>query len=211
MIEVLSQRHTHPGTGAPVDVRVTVAMIDGRPEVIGVEMWSVHPATVDKTFTGMTPRAAEKKWGPVDPDKPAAGIRTIDLRLPLATIAEDVAKRARRSASLVASKRSDADHWAAKPRVQSEAERIIAATGAEPAKPRGRRPLPRSHYEEVAKVYSDAIGDPTQAVKEHWHVSKSQAAKWIYRCRREPLNLLPPTSRGRLTTTAAHRPDEEDN
>lgn len=68
------------------------------------------------------------------------------------------------------------------------------------AKSRGRRPLPRSHYEKVAAVYLEALHDnqdPTQAVRDHFIISKSQAAKWIYRCRRPPLNLLDPTTRGR--------------
>ncbi len=57
-----------------------------------------------------------------------------------------------------------------------------------------------SHYVEVAQVYTEALRNkvnPTTAVKDHFVVSKGQAAKWVYRCRRPPLNLLDATGRGR--------------
>jgi hypothetical protein len=61
--------------------------------------------------------------------------------------------------------------------------------------PRGRKPLyGLEHFSAVAAVYIEAEVKPTQAVANHWKVSKSAAAKWIARCRE--LGLLPKTTRG---------------
>jgi hypothetical protein len=67
----------------------------------------------------------------------------------------------------------------------------------------------RAHFKEVADVYLQAVtqdAPPRLAVSEHFNITPSQAAKWIYRCRREPLNLLPPTSRGSITARVSNAP-----
>jgi len=206
VVEVLSQhRERWPDKDSgPLTLSVTIAIVDGRPQPIGVEVWAVHPAALEKWVTGMTRSAAEQKWGQVDPDAEPAAIRTVDLRLPLGRMVEDAVNRERRTAGYIAAgafaRQGNVAEWTKAPRVKAHAKRVLELTEPEPPKPRGRRPLPRSHYEEVAAVYREALRDnrdPTQAVKDYFIVSKSQAAKWIWRCRREPLNLLDPTVRGR--------------
>lgn len=64
---------------------------------------------------------------------------------------------------------------------------------------RGRPPAyGPEHFARVAEIYRDAWRDgenPTVAVAERMHVSRSAAAKWVARAR--GLGLLPETSRGR--------------
>ncbi|HVC15443.1 MAG TPA: hypothetical protein VND62_11355 [Acidimicrobiales bacterium] len=64
----------------------------------------------------------------------------------------------------------------------------------------GRRPhYGREHFEKVARVYSEALAagyPPTAEVARKFNVSTSAAAKWVARCRRPPLGLLPPTTKG---------------
>lgn len=197
------QRWPDPDEG-PLQLCIIVGLVDGRPEAVGVEIWGVNPAELPRWVTGMTPEQVERKWilPPVVEDP--SGIRTVDLRLPLGRIVEEVTRASERTAGYLQSDRAKRQGgWVAKAPVQSEARRITKAVESTqpkaPGRP-GRRPLPRSHYVEVANVYRAALRrgeNPTQAVMERWVVSKSQASKWIYRCRRPPLNLLDATSRGR--------------
>lgn len=55
-----------------------------------------------------------------------------------------------------------------------------------------------THFAQVAEVYIEAARagqHPTAAVREHFTVSRSAAAKWVARCR--DMGLLPPTERGK--------------
>jgi hypothetical protein len=183
----------------PLEVNVTVGIVGGRPEPIGVEIWAVDPATLPEWATGMSPAAAKKRWT-FEPDAPPAAIRTTDLRLPLGRLVEWSVVNLRWTFDTLTSTRIEEVDSRDRPALRRFTKRVLELTEPEPEKPRGRRPLPRSHYENVAAVYRQALSDnqdPTQAVKEHFTISKSQAAKWIYRCRRYPLNLLDPTVRGR--------------
>ena len=77
------------------------------------------------------------------------------------------------------------------------AARALASLEARGAR-RGRKGHPPEHFVEVAAVYRDAYRfrrPPTQAVADHWTVSKSTAAKWVAKARDR--GLLPPTSRGK--------------
>lgn len=60
------------------------------------------------------------------------------------------------------------------------------------------------HWQEVARIYREAMStrQPTLVVSEHFHVSRSTAAKWVRRCR--DLGLLPETTQGK--TSAAPKP-----
>lgn len=204
MTTILRQHHERwpdRETG-PLEICVTIGMIDGRPEAIGFEAWGVHPAVVGQAFTGTTGEDARARWRLIDPDREAA-IRTDHLRIPLGRIVEGAVAKARREARVLGSDPVRRHGFAGRPAVQREAARLRAALDGDTPVPkrRGRLPLPRPHYEEVARVYEAAETNPTQAVADHFVVSKGQAAKWVYRCRREPLNLLPPTHRGRPTQT----------
>jgi hypothetical protein len=207
VVDVITQPHRRwpdPKDG-PFELCVTVAIVDGRPEAVGLEVWACDPAQLPKQFTGMTAKAATEKWRFVDREAEPDAIRTADIRrIALGQIVDEAVQGVRKTATVLTTsdqvgKRKPAG-WAARPAVQKEAKRILEVTEPPAPKPKGRRPLPRSHYEEVARVYLGALADrrePTRAVKDYWAVSKSQAAKWIYRCRRPPLNLLDPTDRGR--------------
>jgi hypothetical protein len=75
------------------------------------------------------------------------------------------------------------------------------ASGQDEEPKRGRPPAyGPDHFVEVAHVYREAFARgraPTRAVAQQFHVSESTAAKWVARCRRPELGLLPPTTRGR--------------
>jgi hypothetical protein len=67
---------------------------------------------------------------------------------------------------------------------------------------RGGRPklYDDSHFKEVATVYTAACrcgNYPTQAVKNKFHLSESQARKWVAECRK--MGLLPSTTRGQVS------------
>ncbi len=65
----------------------------------------------------------------------------------------------------------------------------------------GRPIYSAEHWNKVAETYLERfrIGSPspTADVAAHFNVSESTAAKWIARCRRPPLNLLPSTTQGK--------------
>lgn len=56
------------------------------------------------------------------------------------------------------------------------------------------------HYEEVAEVYRAAYGtgSPTRAVREHFDVDQSTAAKYVARARND-YGLLPPAQKGKAS------------
>lgn len=188
-----------PTTG-PLKVCVTVGLIDGRPQPVGIEMWGTNPEELPSHVTGMTGKAAGKKWGLLRADSPPVGIQTRDLRIPLGQITERSARSAVEAAKFLTSGRVTHSKLT-RSAVQQEAKRVMkAASDDASAKRTGRPPLPRRHYERVAEIYTAALArgdDPTKAVSAEMFVSPGQAAKYIYRCRRPPLNLLPPTTRGR--------------
>ncbi len=59
----------------------------------------------------------------------------------------------------------------------------------------GPKPKSREHYEEVARVYLSSPRTPTRAVKEHFTVSDSTAAKYVAGARQR--GLIAPTTRGK--------------
>ncbi len=202
----------------PFDLWTTYAIIDGRPEVVGVEMWAVDPAALPKRVTHLAKAEAERHWPrESEPSWDSRGgpIRSKDLRLPLGRIVADymarqrqVAKawttpgrmeKARQTLEGSASVPDEPGFWGT-PRAQAAARQILELTDEARPKKAGRPSLPVSHYVEVARVYTEALRhrvNPTKAVVDHFSVSKGQAAKWVYRCRRPPLSLLDSTVRGR--------------
>lgn len=187
--------------------RVTYGLVNGRPEVIGVEVWSVDPATLPKRATGMTKKEVEHHWhSPVwmPTGEPDGAIRSKDLRLPLGRMVSEYVARVRRTATMLTSEEFLAnprpDPGFKHPRIQARQRVLLELLDEGAPKKAGRPALPVSHYVEVAEVYTEALrngANPRAAVKEHFHVSKSSAAKWVHRCRLAPLNLLAKTSSGR--------------
>lgn len=65
--------------------------------------------------------------------------------------------------------------------------------------PGRKRVYDRDHFVDVASTYATAHSrgqSPTQAVADRWKISRSTAAKWVYRARNEH-RLLAPTTRGK--------------
>jgi Helix-turn-helix domain len=76
------------------------------------------------------------------------------------------------------------------PRVAEAAKKtFVPSTRADLAaykRPPGRPAIPADQIADAARVYSNALADglpPTKAVAEHFHISRSAAAKWIARAR----------------------------
>lgn len=160
--------------------------IDGRPEVVGIEVWARHPEgyydarEIDPA--GLRGSDGERVFSLEGQEPvPISGTVLKGLHLP-AVINDD-----RRLLS-----------------VSQHAEEVPLAerrpTAPPEAKPRpSRRPLTREHYEAVVAIYRTAFNagkDPVRAVERRWSVSYPTAARWIGKARNE-LNLLPKTQPGR--------------
>jgi hypothetical protein len=188
----------HAETG-PFRLRATVHLIDGRPEVTTIALGPLN--SKDPTAIRTTPDIRGIALGPI--------VESVVSRSPL--------RRERRAARMLTNdptlptrQGAPQPDWAKAPRVQAAARRVLAETELLDEKRTGRPPLyDRAHFEQVAEVYIDALEDgkePRMAVSDHFKVSPSNAAKWIHRCRQAPLNLLPPTSRGRSAGGATSTP-----
>jgi hypothetical protein len=180
----------------PWVVRVTFGVVGGRPGVVGVEQYAVDPAVIgDRAFPPNTVKRL--------PRRPRR-ITTAGLRLPLAelTAAYLGSERGRRDAmSTVPDSSWPMTLEDAYNRADSVVEELREASVP---KRRGRPPyLDREHFQEVARIYSAALGrgvSPLAAVAEAMHVSTSTASKWATGARR--LGLLPPTVPGKATGAA---------
>jgi hypothetical protein len=191
-VEIMGSERTNSGA---LYRRVTFGMVNGRAEVIGVEVWSVDPATLPKRATGMTKKEVVRHWHwPVwmPSGQPTGAIRSKDLRLPLGQMVTKFIAGRRRSATLITSERFLQETAPDDPRrsrpVQAGARQFLALAEDEAPARVGRPALPASHYAEVAAVYTDALAhrdDPTQAVIN------------TFRCR----NRLPPSG---STDAAGH-------
>jgi hypothetical protein len=78
--------------------------------------------------------------------------------------------------------------------------RLKELEAAQPSKSRPGRPRMRGldHYAKVAEIYAAAYlngDDPTKAVAERFHVSRSHAGKWVATCRSEKYGLLGKTNK----------------
>lgn len=166
-----------PDSG-PYLVAVTMDTVQGRLEVVGVEMWGRTPS----------PSVWQQQGFPTAHPTP---ISSTAIRLPLDRIASASMDYAHMTAQVISYFR---DHLPDD--VKQAGEQIGRFEG--PKQP-GRPTLyDRAHFEAVAAVYNEALarhGNPTAAVASRFNVSKSTAAKWVARCRND--GLLPPTARGR--------------
>jgi len=184
-------------------------MIDGRPEVVGVEMFSIDPVSIPGLYSHLSEaesldhfRQVRRATDPVDEpeerDEMNTGqaIRSKDLRLPLGKIVEvHMGTERERAESFLQGEWSVSED--SLEAVRGAAEIIVSAPA--PAKKAGRKSKPREDFEEVARIYVKARAErrnPIEEIMAAKNVSKSCAAKWVWKCRRPPLNLLPPTRRG---------------
>ena len=196
ILNVVERRWPDSGSG-PWALRLTFAIVDDRPGVVGVELYAIDPATIAADRgTGKNdaerwlnlPLAREAGKNPVP-------IQTSGVRLPLGELLDQYLASMRRSDEIVSRAPGFPAEWR-----QEATDRLgrIAEVTPTPGRP-GRPPLySRDHFERVADVYSRALlaGEPpTKAVSDVFSVSKSTAAKWVARCRE--LELLRDTDRGK--------------
>lgn len=154
--------------------------VQGRQEVVGVEVWSERPADgriVDGPIS--------TNW-PLDP-RPITGKVLRMLRIP--SLIENDRQR------MLALLRHASEN------VDERYADLLGEFADRPDHPGGKRwKLDREHYEKVAAIYADADSRgraPTKAVQKAFRVSYPTAARWVMACRREPYRLLEPTSPGR--------------
>ena len=116
---------------------------------------------------------------------PATAVR-IPLRRWALEILEERAEFAEKLAAGDVLKQSPDVVEAARKSFVPDSRADIAAAKRSP----GRPPIPRDVLAETARTYSDALLDglpPTKAVAEHFHISRSAAAKWVARARKAGL------------------------
>lgn len=164
----------------PYRLRVTVDLIDGRPEVVGLELWGADPAK----YAMRTPWRAPSS---------ETAITSVDVRnLRVGELRSRALAEYAHHSDLIGNAPAASDA------LRKSVKASQAAIDAAPVRV-GRRPIyGRAHFAQVAGVYTDAMRRgkaPTSAVASWGTVDKSTAAKWVARAR--ALGLLPATTKGR--------------
>ena len=185
-------------------LRLTFAMVNGRPEVVGFELWTADPRSQPaRTYNPAQMRARDNNFN-VKLDRP---ISSNDLRAPLQKLTDRWLVKQRATMDLILDDTVGtpaSPEW--KRKVRKAQKQIESATAPRP----GRKPIyGRDHFEKVAAVYRQALMDrkpPTKAVAKHWKVNVSTAAKWVSRCRSDfTPPLLPSTTQGKPASVEAPR------
>jgi hypothetical protein len=217
------QKWPHPTKG-PFDLWTTIGLVSGRAQVVGVELWAVDPVELEKTLTGrsvtgLTRAMRQRVWPPVGDTKWQSRegvIRSKDLRIALSKVVIKIMSRQKvlakavlidgmysKSARVLNPKLPPGyRHPLDTERARRGARLVVEASsdeGVTGARKGGRPRLPLSEYVEVVQIYEKARAkglNPIQAIVDQKHVSKSWASGIIFKSRRPPLNLLPPTNRG---------------
>jgi hypothetical protein len=186
-----------PDPYGPYMVGLHFTEIDGRSELVGVELWSGGPPPdryrEEDRAVVMDPARQPGRGGPL----PAVALR----QLPIGRLADAVRRHRLDMANLVIELYDSQRH---PPETLERAERTFRAVQA--SRPRGgRKPTyGPEHYAEVARIYTAAWrsrASPTKAVEAWGSVSYTTAAKWVAKAR--ALGLLPPTTKGRPSKPAA--------
>jgi hypothetical protein len=196
------------GSG-PWRVRLTMALVEGHPQVVAVEMFAVDPRHVAAEL----PNAPERVLWPADLPAFTAPISATDVRLPLGRLREKWERETYRTAMHV----RDVESWKMTVTARSYAAHLADLLGDGSPGRGGRPPVyDRKHFEIVAEMYkvADSTGrSPTLYVKTQWkrqtgrEISYSTAQKWISKCRQLDPPLLPPTTRGKVTGGEPTRED----
>lgn len=175
----------------PYMLRLTSALIDGRPQIVGVELWGDDPTL----YSAM--------GDPILAPESETGITSVAIRLPLGELLARVLDDYAHVSELIAKAEAASDP------LQASVKAHQATVDASPVH-RGRRPMyGLPHFARVARIYADAMARgqrPTTAVAKWGQVNKSTAAKWVARAR--TLGLLPPTTRGRAAVVTTQRREE---
>jgi hypothetical protein len=174
-------------------LRLTFAMVSGRPEVVGFELWSADPRSQPWRKNQALMRDADNNFD-VRLDRP---ISSSDLRTPLHPLVDEWMSRRKGLSGLILDSPQASAAW--KRKVRKAQKQLETAAPPRP----GRKPVyGRDHFEQVAQVYKQALRrrkPPTKTVAEwpDWGpVDISTAAKWVSRARNE-FGFLPPTTQGK--------------
>lgn len=164
--------------------------IDGRQEVVGIEVWSEPPQDgrgVERLFS--TRQKMRRR--------PITGRVLRALQLP------SQIERDRQLTIAGLQHQAEAEQKAA-------VNELIKSFSARSRKQdRARYKLDRAHFEQVAAVYTAAYSKnraPTKAVQATFRVSYPTAARWVSACRGEPYNLLAPTKPGQASAEPMEKP-----
>ena len=172
-------------TGGHWIVTFTWAEVNGRPEVIGVNIRS-H---LDILYGDIRDGTAVVEVHPVG--QPASMTRTVWRSFPAAQTIDKARRGSRRLLEKLAEEA---------PGSLEEKNRKDLELYREPDPRRGGRPrlYDQDHFRKVADVYRDAwrrSNSPTQTVASRFNVSPSTAAKWVKRAR--DMGFLGKTTAGR--------------
>lgn len=198
----------------PFRLRFDWKIIDGRQEVVGIELSSIPAEEGWRNPKG---------WNPL-PDLPPRPDRELpsdrELRLPPPTrLTSDILRmltdgRAKSFTSMVEDTKESLIHFIQHLpyRTPEQDREIVERVKALEAGQRKLRGAPTKwgpdHYARVALVYETAFKSyqkPTKAVARHWGVKPSTAANWVAKARK--LKFLGPTQRGK---SGGIRPEKEE-
>ena len=201
MTEIIGTRESRwpdPAAG-PWALRLTFGVAEGRPAVVGVEIYAVDPAAIAAAAQGW-PKMPSQWFGDPVP------VTTAGIRIPLAERLRLYLADARRSAE-IRRDAATAPPWLTLEEYRAQGERTLRALGRAPGS-RGRPPvLTLEHFQAVADVYSAASRagrSPVKAVAQEFKVPHSTAAHWVERARKR-FGLLPPTTPGKASGRARRR------
>lgn len=175
------------GNTGPLVLRLTFALVDERPQVVGVELWAAPPTT-DPLLLQPKARGAVH----------SEDLRAIPLRRLLADWQAGVARTA-----------VFAEHNPGARRLGHEFRRqaIEMARVVGTSKRKGGADIhPPEHWRAVADVY---LRSGTKGVATTWGVSPGTAGRWVWVARNEK-GLLDRTSPGRTSGRATRERNEDE-
>jgi len=191
ILSSIEERWPDPDKG-PWALRLVYALIDGRPGVVGVELYAVPVEEIREAIGGWPdlPKARHL------PKRPRP-ITTAGLRVPLAEKMTERLAAMRVSDEITANAKPRAGippHWSEIAQRRLDLLEKVPEPGR-----RGRPPsLTLEDYRKAAEIYNAALAEgkkPRVAVARELHLSTSGAGKRISGCRE--LGLLPPTVPGK--------------
>ena len=213
-----------PDEDGPWTIGVHLAPVDGRIELVGLEVWAVPPPERRKDLSMARALAAEtvsehpspirsSEFRRLTPDaltRQAIEDLTTDAQVMIQTY-EWLKKRRTSGKSrgggadvvqggqVVHYTDAQSGEWQAREADKERRLRDQLAAG----RSRGGRPVlyDDAHYVEVADVYNRAVAlrqSPVQAVAKHFGYAPTQAAKHVQRARARGLDLAPPRNSGQF-------------
>jgi hypothetical protein len=173
----------------PFRLRYWIRRIDGRPVVVGVEMWGVDP--VGKSWTDGLPDWAQKAHA----ELPEVPVGAQDVRLPLGKFLDDWVKEQNRYAGAAR------QLWGELPGYEERVQRFAESIGE---KRRGRPRLSEAFLQRVTDTYNEAVRagsrKPNVAVQRTLAAETLPTARgWVSEARKRGFPVLPPPINPRRT------------